>query len=278
MLEGETDVETRLRIIEALEELQGAAIVAVPKLLRVLSVDPHGRLRRAAAAAIERIRPRSGDAVRGLESSLGDEDDYVRLAAARALWTVSGKADEPLTVMLSLLRSDPSKKKSFLRGLCAEAIGEMREDARGALPALREQLRSQAAEAFERATTARALMLIDPSDKAPIGVLRPELSQVEWVRRLFAVEYLGDIGPAASETVPDLIRAISDEQISVQWAAIESLGEIGPEARSALPVLRGLLADEDNHSSVRVLTAGALWHIGNETEETVPYLIKFLST
>ncbi len=60
-----------------------------------------------------------------------------------------------------------------------------------------------------------------------------------------AARALGAIGPMAKSTIPDLIVALQDKDISlVAWSAW-ALGRMGPDARSALPALEELKKSAD---------------------------------
>lgn len=55
------------------------------------------------------------------------------------------------------------------------------------------------------------------------------------------VTAFGDIGPAANEAVPTLIRILNDSESPLRRDAAESLGKIGPLAVSAIPALRDVI-------------------------------------
>jgi HEAT repeat protein len=74
-----------------------------------------------------------------------------------------------------------------------------------------------------------------------------------WVREGAALA-LRDQGVQASEQVPQLMKALDDEDEMVRWRAAETLGRIGPAARAALPALRGHL---DAPGEVEVVKAAS---------------------
>jgi HEAT repeat protein len=82
-----------------------------------------------------------------------------------------------------------------------------------------------------------------------------------------AAELLGEIGPAAKQTVPDLIRMVQDhtDHSGARMRGCTALGKIGPDARAAIPELQKRLTDE--YPGVRVRAAEALWRITKENEE-----------
>jgi hypothetical protein len=100
---------------------------------------------------------------------------------------------------------------------------------------------------------------------------------------LASLEALDHIGPAASNSVPDLIRVLntaltdSNKEDTWKWSATafgtHILAAIGPAAASAAPVLTNLLqrpgpADE-------LGAAVALWRVASNTTETLPVLLKW---
>jgi len=62
--------------------------------------------------------------------------------------------------------------------------------------------------------------------------------------RTAVVQTLGRFGPAAASAVPDLIKAIGDEQQLVRELAAIALGKIGPDAKAAIPALTAIKDEE----------------------------------
>lgn len=85
------------------------------------------------------------------------------------------------------------------------------------------------------------------SAKAAVPELCRLLVRTEPVHcQLFALECLGNKGPAAKTAIPDMIRILTDEPLvqDVGWTkfstheyAAHALGRIGPDAEDALPIL-----------------------------------------
>ena len=108
--------------------------------------------------------------------------------------------------------------------------------------------------------------------------------------RIAAIRALGGFGREAAEAVPQLVRALGDDDPRVRWFAIEALGLIGPEAKDAVPALvealrsRDLayaLASEDSDAlkdgPIRLIAAFALGRIGPDARAAIPDLIAALS-
>ena len=59
------------------------------------------------------------------------------------------------------------------------------------------------------------------------------------------IEILGDMGPAAKESVPKLVVLLSSTEDHLREGAALALGAIGPDAKSALPALERAKSDPD---------------------------------
>jgi HEAT repeat protein len=64
------------------------------------------------------------------------------------------------------------------------------------------------------------------------------LGDAEISVRVTAAMALGNMGAAAQEAVPALIRALKDQDSQVRNWAATALGSIGPAAESAVPALK----------------------------------------
>src|SRR5215471_2753189 len=83
-----------------------------------------------------------------------------------------------------------------------------------------------------------------------------------------AVESLSRLGQAA---VPELLKALKDDDWQVRNQAAVVLGAIGPEAKAAVPALMDVLQEDDKY--FRGHGAVALGKIGKEARAAVPALI-----
>ena len=82
-------------------------------------------------------------------------------------------------------------------------------------------------------------------------------------QRYGAARTLAMFGTGAKPAVRDLVRLLPNTQNPARGVIIQALQAIGPDAKRALPSLRLLLTNQD--ISLRVEVAGAIWHIGWET-------------
>ncbi len=143
--------------------------------------------------------------IQALLNAVGDEDEYVREAAADALGEMGPEAKDAVPALIQTLGDGDE----HVRRAAADALGEMGPEAKEAVPALLQAL-----------------------------------EDAEWSVREAAAVALGKIGPEAKEAVAALIQALADEDLSVRWRAANALRDIGPEAKDAVPALVQALADE----------------------------------
>jgi HEAT repeat protein len=110
-----------------------------------------------AATTLGEMGPAAREAAPALRKALRDEDALVRIEAAAALARVEGRPEVVLPVLIARLRGDNDDRAQCR---AAEALGEMGEQARDAVPALTEAREDRARNVREAA--ARALRKIVP--------------------------------------------------------------------------------------------------------------------
>src|SRR5207302_2830294 len=94
--------------------------------------------------------------------------------------------------------------------------------------------------------------------------------------RRTVIDVLEALGPAAAPAAPALVKALSDPDPFVRWAAARTLGKISPVAADrAVPALAGMLMDAD--LDLRVAAAAALERYGRAARTAVPDLIRALA-
>ncbi len=88
--------------------------------------------------------------------------------------------------------------------------------------------------------------------------------------RVIAVDALGDMGSAAQEAIPTLIKGTKDKSAEVRKVAAEGLGIVTQSCSTAVPALMEGLSDTDEW--VRRNSSLALARIGSKAEEALPAL------
>ncbi len=105
---------------------------------------------------------------------------------------------------------------------------------------------------------AYAYWKISGDSKLPVSVLVELLSNVDFQAE--TIDLLGDMGPAAKSSVPELIKLLGSDEVHLRESAVLSLGAIGPGAKAALPALRKMKNDPD--LLVRSAAARSIKEIG----------------
>lgn len=193
---------------------------AIPALIALMREQPEAQL--DAATAIGRIGgPEAQAAIPLLEGYLRSSDEELRVIAAEALWRIDRRADLVLPVLIKELRPGARSNSQ-----AAEAIGEMGEAAREAIPALVACLGADDAsdpDQWLQLKAAVALWRIEHRVNRALGVL---------------IGLLEDPGPAN----PWMMTRVA-----------EALGEIGAEARAAIPLLLRLDPGDDRSAGHQYL-------------------------
>jgi HEAT repeat protein len=219
-----------------------ARLAGLKPLIAALG-DEDPFVREAAATALGEI---GEPAVEPLIAALGDEDRNVRSAAAKALGRLgNARAVEPLIAALGDEARD-------VRSAAAGALGRFGEPAvEPLITALGDEdplVRNVAAEALGRLGNARA---VEP--------LIATLGDEDPLVRSAAARALRRFGEPAVEP---LIAALGDEDLEVPWMAAEALEEIG---KPAVEPFIAALGEEDHQ--VSFMAAWALEEIGEPAVE-----------
>jgi len=206
---ADTDSNIRLLVIEILAELDPLE-ATLPTLIKALE-DPDRIVRIAAVDPVVRFREKAGAAVPILESWLGDEREYVLIAAAIAIAKIDPtKIPEIMPVLLDGLKSE-----DHLDQLNAvAALGDLREAGSDAIPMLGEMLADR--NPVTRLEAAAAISQITGDPTVELTVVVALLRADDWLDRYVAAEHLGCMG--AAPALPDLRLALDDEDAAVRTA------------------------------------------------------------
>jgi HEAT repeat protein len=231
------------------------------------------------------IQPNSRRVVAALVTALRDTADGVREAAAGALATPEVPAEEAMPYVVELLEDSAHAHVREHGAMIIGAFGARAASAVPALLSALDdsvpQVRAAAAGALRRigpaaAAAAPALRphMSDPHvpvrlelvrtipeirAAAPVSVrlLAPALRDAHPEVRAASARALGDVTTAADgqldsaradavlEVLPDLLRALDDDEPAVRANAAFAIGRLGPRASHALDALRRLERDDD---------------------------------
>ncbi|MFE8961589.1 HEAT repeat domain-containing protein [Streptomyces iakyrus] len=186
-------------LLSALTALGDAA--SLPAILRLLRGLPDGLRRRDAVteAAVRALGVFGGGAREALPDLHGLLETDCAVAAADALWSVTGDADAVLPVLLRELTGPASDR----RRRAAAVLGRLGPAARPALPGLREAAGS--GDAWARATAACAVWRTTGEPEGFLALLRSTWARHPRTRRTIAA-HVSALGPAGTP-LHDVLRA-----------------------------------------------------------------------
>ncbi|MCY2990124.1 MAG: HEAT repeat domain-containing protein [Planctomycetota bacterium] len=280
-LDSEDD-SVRWSTVGALETLGHRAKAAVPALMRAVkndqangwiaasalgAIDEEGistpvlietlgakdsRTRRFAAIGLSGIGRKAVAAEKALYDGLRDSDPGARIAAAAAYWSVSGKADDPVRVLRSVLQT-PDRWAAQM--WAADALAEIGAAARPAVPELIACLKSDTR--YVATSSAKALGKIGPDAVSAVPALTAQVEESDdHYTRVCMARALWRINRSA-RTLPALQDALTNSRDSMAVSeAARAFGEMGAQATGSVALLRPLL--KDSNSFVRNAAAEAL--------------------
>jgi HEAT repeat protein len=247
--------EVRGRVVGAIGACGQYALRVIPKLIAALDdegehsewvaadfatsapnrarvADVLGRLRKDAAPALPRLQ---------MMMRL-DEDSMCRARAAVAVYQITDREDEPLDVLIQLL-----KNKDVAGGEVAEALAEFGPRARPAVSALIDRLMNGPTR--KRYVVAGALGEINDDraiDPLIAALQRPKVEDDEFEDKIAYVSALGMFGERAERAVPAIVEYVTATDDYIDWGDVATaLGQIGPTAREALPLLRKIAKENE---------------------------------
>ncbi|KAF0177695.1 MAG: HEAT repeat-containing protein [Limisphaerales bacterium] len=225
-------------LIQSLKERNEDGTFAVPGLPEIrANRSSGGALRRAVIEALGNVGPAAKEALPELRKRLDDQGVSGmgnRAFSAKAIWQITGKADESLPVLIAALEKDQS-------AYAAEILGTMGPDAKSAAPALRKALESEISST--RLHAAVALPKVDAKEELRLSVITEILQDKNLGMRFYACEALWNLTGNPSQVVPTLITMLNEgKQGTVPVSlVIRLLGEIGPPAKAAVPAIKDIL-------------------------------------
>ena len=229
--------------------------VSTPVLISALGNQDSATMRRFAAYGLEGIGRKAAAAEKPLRDGLRDSDPGVRIAAAAAYWSVSGKADDAVRVLRSALQTTSD---STARMWAADALAAIGPAAKAAVPDLATCLKSETR--YVVTSSAKALGKIGPDAAAAVPGLTTQLENSDdCYTRVCIAHALWDIN-RSDKSLPVLQDALKSSRdfMAVSQAA-KAIGEMGPQAAGSAPLLVSLLKNSD--SFVREAAAKALKQI-----------------
>jgi HEAT repeat protein len=253
--------------------------------------------------ALNMIGPSAKAAVPLLTELLKNKDEYLRVVAAQALWTIARKR-----IAISALIEALKSGESTTRGAAATTLGLLGSDAREAVPALVTALEDS--QTYVRSSAASTLGQIGSDAVASVPALIKALGDSDSHVRTSAASSLGNIGWGAAvatpalldslkeadeelyqdvlialvrigakhdKTVPLVVKRLNSTNVEIprRFVMLLNLKSVGADAAPAVPALAGLLEDKSPH--VRYCAYICLGEIGPPAKAVVPALEKALN-
>ena len=215
--------------------------VSIPLLTELLG-SGDSQMRQFAAYGLRRLGGKASAAEQALRDHLTDSDPSVRIAVAEAYWSVSGKEDEAVQILQSILRAPTDGR---FRTWAADALAELGPAARAAGPDLILCLKDE--NRYVVTSSAKALGRIGPGAAFAVPALTARLAESDdhFTRVTIARALWRISGFEKSQSIfEDALRNSRD--LMALSAAAESVGEMGPQARGLAPLLGPLLKNSDS--------------------------------
>jgi HEAT repeat protein len=293
----------RLRVAQALKNIEGQPAVIVPGLVQLLSEKDH-LVRGLAAKTLGEIGAEARTAVPALREMLQKDEADLRALSANALGNIGPDAKAALPELIEAVRKgDPKlveqavwalgeigpaarggvealrevlrRGSDLLRSRAAHALGAIGKDARDAVDDLVTLLRKPGLDLRLRLDLALALWKVDQQVEEVLPVFLESLHNADAFLRKAATDALGEMGRAAQVAYPALLVARQEETVVDVRVALEgALDAVGqPGKDDLLELVKGL---ESNNAQYRLAVAQTLSLIGEDVKDAVPALIKAL--
>jgi len=239
--------EFRVKALLSFEKMNEHATV-LPLALMQSKDDVYAR--REAMRILTRLAPRFKQNPDALLIGLSDADETVRIMTLEAL-AKSGCAAKPLIAPLSAAMVDTSHD---VKNQAVRLLATFHDDP-GAVVALA-VARLNSKSATVKSESGKAVLAAGAHALPALSVLRAALKSDDTYAREWAVQALINIGPAASDAIPELIESLIRFKTNRAEVA-KALGAIG--AKAVDPVLTLLTATDP---AIRGSAALALGYIG----------------
>jgi len=252
------DPLTRLSCARTLLFLRKEVVAAVRACERELNDGTNDlEVRRGAAAFFTLAREGAAPAEDSLREALVDPDLIVRFYGASALQNLGDDSKAIIAIFEEALVRGPVEN----RWTAAWKLGRLGPAARGSVPVLFTALSDPAA----RVSVASALPKIGPAEE--IAVRLPALLGEE-SSRIGAVLLARELGEAASEAWPILLRVAAKKPDHASVEAERTLLELGAKA---VPTLLHALGDED--AALRLQAGAMLLDLASHAGSALPEVL-----
>lgn len=222
----------------------------VPEIVALIE-DPYEPARLKAVQIIFNYRDFPPAALAPLYAALEDENEEIRISAARSLGGASSFRQETAPYLIDRLEEDESAQ---VRKQAVYSLGRIQADDPGTAEALAAGVLDPDPEVRQEAAQVLSTF---PGDVTPVvSSLIAALQDSAWQVRTNVLRSLQNAEQAVlAESLDQLIPLLSDEDRYVRVETARTLEVIGPSGAAALPTLRGSLADERFEVKTAVIKA-----------------------
>ncbi len=240
------DVSVRLSALRKLDDMGTGAAPFVPELIKVVD-GIHDGERQQALSILKNIGPEATEAVPILIQTL-DDKQYLRDRAIETLQAIGPGAKDAIPALLHVLAEGNTTSNA------EQALAAIGHDA---IAPLIKSLNEKNPDCRRLCTAALGLVALEPRTKAAdtseliIPAIAKMLTDNNFEVEREACLALEKIGAPAKDSVPNLIKAMSNRSEYIRQFSADALGAIGPSAQSAIPVLKQALTDESVRRNAR---------------------------
>jgi HEAT repeat protein len=219
--------------IRALGEIGPETKDVIPAIASALN-DEDAAVRHAAGRALAKLGPAAKSASPLLIDLLQHDDVTTRGSAVYALGRIGPDAHAATGELIPLLKDELLREAA---SVALDRIGVTGPH----VAALMELLNHDEVRTRQLATL--NLARVGPDAKPAVASLVESLQDRQ--TREFAIHALGKIGADAKIAVPDLIKLLANDSYFIRAGVAEALGDIGPAARESVSALEKVRHDEN---------------------------------
>jgi HEAT repeat protein len=222
----EDDEFNRVTVVHAILCIDPSRTVELVPILSEALSSGDKTVRHRAAQVLGEIPAAGALAIHSLVQALDDDDETVRLTVLNTLNNIGSAAAPATPALVEIL---VGSQDIIERGFAALVLGSIGPAADEAVPQLLKCLQEpgdSAARGYFRLKVADALWRISGATEHLLASGLAAVRSPEWCLRWHGAGLLGELGAAASVTIPQLRRLVDDDHFSVRRAAAESLRKI----------------------------------------------------
>jgi HEAT repeat protein len=214
--------------------------------------------------ALKGIGPGAAPAVPRLLELLNGSDKSAGAASIRQMkpliFQVFKNIGPGASAALPALTNGLHDANGVVRALCAAGIGNITGDHEFAVPLLVQELENRNF----------------GDDHHSLSINRRTAGELGLNQRQTAAMLLGEIGPPASNALPNLERSLKSGDVWLPVFAAEAIWKISSDAKTILPTLMASLKHKDGGR--RILALQALGSIGPAAENAIPAIRDAMTT